>query len=118
MPRGRFAGIPPKKSRNHGLAFADTLVPTIRLVRSAFAGTQCQLFASPPPMPSILYPKNAYFNTYGPPPQIQQNHVRFSEHFLSQNTSKFPPVRFEGRRSRFHSRSPRLLSVLAAVKPI
>jgi hypothetical protein len=31
MPRGRFAGIPPKKSRNHGLAFADTLVPTIRL---------------------------------------------------------------------------------------
>jgi hypothetical protein len=67
MPRGRFAGIPPKKSRNHGLAFADTLVPTIRLVRSAFAGTQCQLFASPPPMPSILYPKNAYFNTYDPP---------------------------------------------------
>jgi hypothetical protein len=67
----RFAGTPPKKSRNHGLAFAGTT-----------SGANYSLGSvqtlSPPPIPSILpsVPKNAYFNTYDPP--IQQNHVRFS----------------------------------------
>jgi len=43
----RFAGTPPKKSRNHGLAFADTT-----------SGANYSLGSvqtlSPPPIPSIL----------------------------------------------------------------